>query len=195
MCAEGTPLLAVEDGTIQLNSDPLGGVSLFLVRSNGSFWYYAHLSRYANGIGEGTPVGTGERIGKCGSTGDATVSHLHLSLYSAAGVARDPMGHLVRRLHTAERSAGLRPSTGHGVHLPKSFTHQVGNEPAQPVPGVAVRSSSPVVPPTLAPSSQLVVTGPSYPSVGFLVGAALLLLPIPLASKRVRAKARHLRSA
>jgi len=193
MCEEGTPLLAVQDGTIQLNSDPLGGVSLFLVRSNGSFWYYAHLSRYANGITEGTQVRTGQRIGRCGSTGDATVSHLHFAHYSTSGVARDPMGHLVRWLHTAERSAGLRPSTGRGVHLPKSFTHQVGNEPAQPVSGAAVRSSSPVVPPTLAPPSQLVVTGPSYPSVGFLVGATLLLLPVPLASKRVRAEVVRLR--
>jgi murein DD-endopeptidase MepM/ murein hydrolase activator NlpD len=195
MCAQGTPLLAVKDGTIQLNSDPLGGVTLFLVRPNGSFWYYAHLSRYANSITDGTHVRAGQRIGRCGSTGDATVSHLHFALFSASGVARDPMRDLVRWLHAAERSAGLRPSTGNGVRLPKAFTHQVGDEPAQPVPGATVPSSPPFVAPAVVPHSQLVVTTSNGGGVGFLVGAALLLLPLPLASKRVRAKARGLRCA
>jgi peptidase M23-like protein len=194
MCEEGTPLLAVEPGTIQFNSDPLGGITIFLVRPDGSFWYYAHLSRYANGIVDGAHVTTGERIGRCGATGDATVSHLHFSHYSASGAALDPMHDLVRWLHEAERNNGVRASNGKGVDLPKRFTDNgVGTEPAQVAvqPDLAAGTFFPSPAAVAAPSDMVVVPASDGPALGVMVGMTLLLLPLPLASRRVRARVRH----
>jgi murein DD-endopeptidase MepM/ murein hydrolase activator NlpD len=200
MCTEGTPLLAVEAGTVQLNSDPLGGITVFLVRPNGSFWYYAHLSRYANGIVDGAHVLTGQRIGRCGATGDATVSHLHFSLYTASGRARNPMRFLIDWLHDAERSSGLRPSTGNGVRLPKRFTRQgdAGEEPvdvvpeehptqvATALPGVAANTATPELP---------VTSGPTRAVLGVPIAAIVLLLGFSLLHPRVRAGFGQLRRA
>jgi murein DD-endopeptidase MepM/ murein hydrolase activator NlpD len=194
MCEEGTPLLAVEPGTIQLNSDPLGGITIFLVRPDGSFWYYAHLSRYANGIVDGGHVTAGERIGRCGATGDATVSHLHFSHYSASGEALDPMYDLVRWLHEAERDNGVRASSGTRVDLPKRFTDNgVGTEPAQVAvqPDLAAGTLIPSPAAVAAPSDMVVVPAADGPALGVMVGMTLLLLPLPLASRRVRARVRH----
>src|SRR4051794_7421820 len=80
LCNAGTPLLAVQAGTIQLGSDPLGGTTVKLVRPDGSLWYYAHLESYAPGLDSGSHVLAGTIIGRCGSTGDATVPHLHICL-------------------------------------------------------------------------------------------------------------------
>lgn len=106
LCNAGTPLLAVQAGTIQLGSDPLGGTTVELVRPDGSFWYYAHLESYAPGVDSGSHVRAGTIIGRCGSTGDATVPHLHMCLFAVDGSAIDPMAYLVRWLRLAERRIG-----------------------------------------------------------------------------------------
>jgi hypothetical protein len=99
-------LLAVRAGTIRLGSDPLGGTTIELVRPDGSFWYYAHLERYARGIRSGSHVRVGTIIGRCGSTGDATVPHLHICRFAPDGSAVDPMGDLVRWLRLSEHEIG-----------------------------------------------------------------------------------------
>jgi hypothetical protein len=197
ICAEGTPVLAVEPGTVRFSSDPLGGITLLLVRPDGSFWYYAHLERYANGIVDGEHVRTGQPIGLCGATGDATISHLHFSLYAATGQAIDPMPYLVSWLHRAERTAGLQPSRGTGVRVPKAESEagaeptdaSGGSHPTQLELGAAARSA-PMTPaqPADAPAS-------GGTAVGLVVGATLLLLPLPFLSRRVRAGVRALRRA
>jgi murein DD-endopeptidase MepM/ murein hydrolase activator NlpD len=108
LCNAGTPLLAVRAGTIRLGSDPLGGTTIELVRPDGSFWYYAHLERYARGIRSGSHVRVGTIIGRCGSSGDATVPHLHICRFAADGSAVDPMANLVRWLRLAEHWVGAR---------------------------------------------------------------------------------------
>ena len=202
MCAEGTPLLAVKPGTLEMHSDPLGGTTLFLVRPDGSFWYYAHLSRYANGIVDGEHVRTGERIGLCGATGDATISHLHFALFSPSGEAIDPMRDLVSWLHDAERTSGLDVSNGTGVHVPKAFRDN-GDAGAEPADVLAIPSPRQLIVPAPAEAapyvsaSDLVVTSdPGGTGFGLMAGATLLLLPLPLLSRRVReAGARQLRRA
>jgi murein DD-endopeptidase MepM/ murein hydrolase activator NlpD len=198
MCTEGTPLLAVEPGTVEQNSDPLGGITIYLVRPDGSFWYYAHLSRYANGVTDGDHVTTGQVIGRCGASGDATVSHLHFSHYSATGVALDPMHDLVGWLHDAERTSGAPVSNGKGVHLPKPFTGgEVGAEPAQPAVGTDLAGgtllSSAATP--ITPSDMVVVPANDGAGFGMALGAMLLLLPLPLASRRVRERVLAFRNA
>jgi murein DD-endopeptidase MepM/ murein hydrolase activator NlpD len=91
---EGTPILAVVNGTIeQLGVNPLGGNKLWL-RSPGDNWtyYYAHLKGYAPGVRNGAKVKKGQVIGYVGSTGNAegTSPHLHFETHVPAGAAINP---------------------------------------------------------------------------------------------------------
>ncbi|WP_254604909.1 M23 family metallopeptidase [Sphingomonas bacterium] len=77
---QGTPVLAVADGTIEkLFASRLGGTTLY-ERSVDRRWtfYYAHLSGYAPGLHEGQVVHAGEQVGMVGDTGDAGPGNYHL---------------------------------------------------------------------------------------------------------------------
>jgi murein DD-endopeptidase MepM/ murein hydrolase activator NlpD len=77
---EGTPLLAVADGTIVLNkfSAVLGNVVVLQV--GGKFFGYCHMVK-PSGLKVGTIVSAGDVIGKAGTTGSASSgTHLHLTL-------------------------------------------------------------------------------------------------------------------
>lgn len=84
MAAEGTPVIAAADGTIEkLFSSARGGITVY-ERSPDQHWvyYYAHLSAYARGLGEGQRVKRGQVIGRVGHTGDASAAgpHLHFAI-------------------------------------------------------------------------------------------------------------------
>jgi murein DD-endopeptidase MepM/ murein hydrolase activator NlpD len=181
LCAEGTPLLAVTNGTVHLGSDPLGGTTIQLTLRDGSFWYYAHLAHYAKGLTEGDRVHTGEVIGACGETGDATVPHLHFSFFTARMDARNPMHALLGWLHQAEHRVGAKPSNGHGVPTPPDA--ELAVPPVMhPRPETATAPWSPP-PPSVETSSSHEAGAPMY-------GAIALLVPVGVfaASKRVRSR-------
>lgn len=84
MSAEGTPVIAAADGTIEkLFNSVRGGMTIY-ERSPDQKWeyYYAHLSAYAPGLHEGQQVKRGEVIGRVGHTGDANAAgpHLHFAI-------------------------------------------------------------------------------------------------------------------
>ena len=86
MSAEGTPVIAAADGTIEkLFNSVRGGITIY-VRSPDQKWeyYYAHLSAYAPGLAEGQQVKRGQVIGRVGHTGDASAAgpHLHFAINS-----------------------------------------------------------------------------------------------------------------
>jgi murein DD-endopeptidase MepM/ murein hydrolase activator NlpD len=89
MAAEGTPVIAAADGTIEklFFSHGGGGITIY-ERSPDKKWmyYYAHLSAYAPGLAEGQQVKRGQVIARVGHTGDANVSapHLHFAINSMA---------------------------------------------------------------------------------------------------------------
>jgi hypothetical protein len=95
--------MAVDRGTIAFGRDRLGGLEAFLVRNDGSFWYYAHLKSYARGVVTGQRMHVGDLIGRCGASGDATVPHVHFAFFTADRVAVDPIPALVAWLHDAVR--------------------------------------------------------------------------------------------
>lgn len=85
MAARGTPVLAVEEGrVVKLFQSDKGGITLYQFDPSETFcYYYAHLDRYANGIGEGALVHRGQVIGYVGSTGNASPDgpHLHFAIF------------------------------------------------------------------------------------------------------------------
>jgi murein DD-endopeptidase MepM/ murein hydrolase activator NlpD len=86
MAPRGTPVLAVEDGTIAklFNSRGGGGLTIYQFDPAQIFtYYYAHLDGYASGLREGQKVRRGETIGYVGSTGNASpdAPHLHFAIF------------------------------------------------------------------------------------------------------------------
>ena len=121
LCSYGAPVLAALDGTVSFGENSLGGLAAYITLPNGSFLYYAHLSRQRTELA-GTQVHPGDVIGNCGATGDATVPHVHFSLYDANDVAHNPMKLLVRLLHHAEqRSTGRHSEPNPTAQLPKGL--------------------------------------------------------------------------
>ena len=85
MAQRGTPVLAVEDGTIKkLFESKAGGLTIYHFDPSESFcYYYAHLDSYAHTLREGMAVKKGDVIGFVGSTGNAPkdAPHLHFAIF------------------------------------------------------------------------------------------------------------------
>jgi len=79
-----TPVLAATDGKIlKLFQSDRGGTTIYQLSSSQELiFYYAHLSRYADGLTEGSLVKQGEVIAYVGDTGNAGAGnyHLHFSI-------------------------------------------------------------------------------------------------------------------
>ncbi len=101
MAPQGTPVLAVEDGTVaKLFLSKPGGITLYQFDPRTEYtYYYAHLERYADGIKEGMQVRKGQVLGFVGSTGNASpdAPHLHFAIFKLGperhwwqGTAIDP---------------------------------------------------------------------------------------------------------
>jgi murein DD-endopeptidase MepM/ murein hydrolase activator NlpD len=92
MAAEGTPVIATADGTIEkFFNSARGGLTIY-ERSPDQKWmyYYAHLSAYAPGLAEGQQVKRGQVIARVGHSGDASAEgpHLHFAINSMAPAER-----------------------------------------------------------------------------------------------------------
>jgi murein DD-endopeptidase MepM/ murein hydrolase activator NlpD len=93
MAPFGTPLLACERGLItEMGSDVLGGTKLWLKGESGTYYYYAHLSAFAEGLTDGAVVEAGDIIGLVGDTGNARggAPHLHFEIHPDGGMAVNP---------------------------------------------------------------------------------------------------------
>lgn len=90
----GTPIRAAFAGVARESWNSLGGSSVFVTRSDGTYVYNAHLSAFA-GV-NGQQVQAGAVIGYVGNTGNAvgTPPHNHFEIHPGGGSAINPYGHL-----------------------------------------------------------------------------------------------------
>ncbi|MEP7054242.1 MAG: M23 family metallopeptidase [Actinomycetota bacterium] len=91
MAAYGTPIYAIESGTIvKAYRNRRGGLSIFLRGSSGVQYFYAHQS--ANLAVTGQAVKAGQQIGRVGTSGNAAGSapHLHFEKLVSGRRAVDP---------------------------------------------------------------------------------------------------------
>jgi murein DD-endopeptidase MepM/ murein hydrolase activator NlpD len=104
---QGTPLVATADGVVtQKVVGGLSGIGVEIRDARGIQYFYAHLSRWADGLREGMRVRRGQVIGYVGNTGNAvaTAPHLHFE-FQPRGVPRPPKPHVDRWLRMAEQRA------------------------------------------------------------------------------------------
>lgn len=84
MAPRGTPVIAVEGGTIlRLRQNDAGGITIYQLDPDERFvYYYAHLDGYRKGLLEGMPVQQGDLLGFVGTTGNAPkdTPHLHFQV-------------------------------------------------------------------------------------------------------------------
>jgi len=88
--AADTPVLAAADGQIlKLFHSERGGTTIYQLSANQDLvLYYAHLSRYADGLAEGSIVKQGQVIAYVGDTGNAGAGNYHL--HFSIAVVSDP---------------------------------------------------------------------------------------------------------
>ena len=74
----GTPIMASGDGIIKKAGWCGGGGNCVVIKHNSTYQtVYAHMSKFAKGVGSGIRVKQGQVIGYVGSTGKSTGPHLH----------------------------------------------------------------------------------------------------------------------
>jgi murein DD-endopeptidase MepM/ murein hydrolase activator NlpD len=95
-----------------MGTDVLGGTKIWVKGQSGTYYYYAHLSAFAEGMVNGLVVEPGTVIGFVGDTGNARggAPHLHFEIHPEGGPAVNPyallkvVDDLSRRAKAAQRS-------------------------------------------------------------------------------------------
>lgn len=90
--ATGTPVRAPDDGIIRVTDGAVGGLAVYVVAGDGSFYYLAHLSGLASGVATGAQVAAGATVGFVGTSGNAAggLPHLHIQIHPGGGDPVDP---------------------------------------------------------------------------------------------------------
>ena len=98
MGLQGTPLVAVADGTIKQGYNGAGGNTVWLYADHGVSYFYAHLDGFAGGQSSGQWVARGTVIGYMGDTGNPAPGayHLHFGIYPNGMGAVNPYPTLLR---------------------------------------------------------------------------------------------------
>jgi murein DD-endopeptidase MepM/ murein hydrolase activator NlpD len=97
MASLGQEIYAVDNGilTRQVLDGPtalLSGNAWYLTLPDKTYYFYAHLSKFADGLAPGSVVIKGQLIGYVGDTGDAGPGnyHLHFEVHPKGGAAVNP---------------------------------------------------------------------------------------------------------
>ena len=94
LAKEGNLVYAVADGTITklytVGTDKLAGNGVRLTLPDGTYFFYGHMQKIAEGITVGTKVKAGQVVGYNGKTGATNTPHLHIEVHPLGGAAIDP---------------------------------------------------------------------------------------------------------
>ena len=94
LAKEGNLLYAVTDGTITkvytVGTDKLAGNGVRLTMADGTYFFYGHMQKIADGVSVGTKVKAGQVVGYNGKTGATNTPHLHIEVHPLGGAAIDP---------------------------------------------------------------------------------------------------------
>jgi len=94
LAKEGNLLYAVTDGTITklytVGTDKLAGNGVRLTMADGTYFFYGHMQKIADGLTVGTKVKAGQVLGYLGKTGATNTPHLHIEVHPLGGAAIDP---------------------------------------------------------------------------------------------------------
>lgn len=148
--SRGKPIYAVRDGKISKKyfDAKLAGNGLALKVADGSYFFYAHLDRFEDGIAVGTKVKAGDVLGYVGSTGDTLVPHLHFEVHPLGGKAVDPTPYVAEVDRCGYKGKKLPP--------PTTTTTSTTPTTVKPAPTTTVKATTTTVKP--APTTTIKAT-------------------------------------
>jgi murein DD-endopeptidase MepM/ murein hydrolase activator NlpD len=160
--AHGTPVRAPVDGTIKITNGGLGGLSVYVIQADATYWYLTHLAGLAEGLTNGQAVSTGDVVGFVGDSGNARggAPHLHFEVHPGGGGPIDPKPVLDQFIADA---LALAPQVVDAY----AKAHQAGTEVAAVAPPVAP-PSAPAIARALSPRAALLWTNAVSPEGGAL---------------------------
>jgi murein DD-endopeptidase MepM/ murein hydrolase activator NlpD len=105
--ARGTPVRAPVDGSVRISNGGLGGLSVYVIGADRTYYYLAHLAGIAPGLVDGATVETGDVVGYVGDSGNARggLPHVHFEVHPGGGGPIDPKPVLDRYLNDALAAA------------------------------------------------------------------------------------------
>ena len=151
--ALGQPVYAVATGTItgQYVDAPglRAGNALRLRQADKTYYFYAHMQGFADGITVGSTVQAGDVIGYVGQTGNALSPHLHFEIHPNGGAAVNPFPSM----------KALNICKGN-VASPSAAPVPEPTPPAAPAPNPASPSVTRGGPPVIGPAARLGLIAP-----------------------------------
>ena len=111
IAARGKPIYAVRDGVVnkKYSGAKLAGNGIAIQIKDGTYYFYGHLDRFAEGIRKGSKVKAGDIIGYVGSTGATLVPHLHFEVHPKGGKAVDPTPYVATVDRCGYKGKKLKP--------------------------------------------------------------------------------------
>jgi len=179
----GTPLRSPATGTVRFSDGGLGGISVYVTQSDGTYFYLTHLERRAEGLKEGQQVVTGDIVGFVGSSGNAAGSspHLHFEVHPAVKIVTVGKG---KKAVTKAVSAPVRPGTVLAPIDPKPLLDLWLQEAMDQLPAIVAgyQAKQPVTAPPVSATAAVPasVVLASHIASGGLIAANAPLARTPL---------------
>ncbi len=120
--ARGTPVRSPVDGRVEYAYEGAGGLSAYVTAADGTYYYMAHLDRFAPDLRSGQQVKQGRMVGFVGSSGNAEggAPHVHFEIHPGGGGPVNPKPTLDRWIKEAvDGVAKVLPAYQAG--LPRPF--------------------------------------------------------------------------
>ena len=181
----GTPLRSPATGVVSFSDGGLGGISVYITQSDGTYFYLAHLNNRPEGLKPGQTVNTGDIVGYVGSTGNAAGGspHLHFEVHPAIRFVTVGKG---RKATTKAVSHPVRPGTVLPAIDPKPLLDLYLHEALAALPAIAANwqanhaATATVATPAVPVDSDAIALAGRHLAVGGLIAAEAPLVRTPL---------------